>query len=300
LTEFGERFLVSPSMFPARIAGEPFGSSHTIVDLPGDVFAIEGLDDPQLARLTERFATRISSLPGTFGLQMFRASASDFLTIDTAGWEYRVDLEFTPDGFNAVGIDFMARVDLSGRRCGIWCAGDPLTTWSIVENVLRPLVAIRLFDSGGLLVHSASVVLEDRGLLFAGRSGAGKSTISAAALRDGHAVVSDDLNAVVRDSDRFILAPIPFTGDVHPGATSRHQARLTAIVDLAKGDRETLVPIRQVDAAALLVRCAPYVNLSEQRAARLLERAGEIAGSVATVRLTWRAGADVWPILAAL
>jgi hypothetical protein len=297
---FAERFLVSPAMFPARISGESFGAAHCNIDLPGDIYSIEGLDDAQLRGVHERFSTRLSASGGTFSLRVFRASAEDFRPIDTAGWEYTIDLEFTADGFNAAGIDFMARIDLAARRAGVWCAGDAQTTWSIIENVLRPLVAIRVFDEGGLLVHSASVVLNSRGFLFAGRSGAGKSTISATALRDGHAVVSDDLNAVVRDGDRYALAPVPFTGDLHPGATSRERANLTAIVSLAKGDREALVPMRQVEAAALLVRCSPYVNLSEHRAARLLDRAAEIAESVATARLTWRAGADVWPILGAL
>jgi hypothetical protein len=198
-------FLREPALFPARIAGETWGSERCDIALAGEVFQIEGLSVTQLGGLVERYGARLqdpsqqTKVAAT--LQMFRAPASDFLPIDTRGWEYWVDLRWSESGFALSGMRVMARVDLD--RAGIWtCVEEPGELSGVVENVLRPLLAARLLATGGLLVHSAAV----DGYLFAGRSGAGKSTIARLGLEAALPVLSDDLNALVPDGERFAIA----------------------------------------------------------------------------------------------
>ena len=186
----------------------------------------------------------------------------------------------------------MARVDLG--RAGIWtCVEEPVELSGVVENVLRPLLAARLLANGGLLVHSAAV----NGYLFAGRSGAGKSTISRLGLEAGLPVLSDDLNALVPDGNRFAIAPLPFTGDLEEHEVSNEQAPLRAVMGLEKSDREDLHPMTLAATVALLVRCAPYVNQDPMRMPLLLDRATEIASSTARGLVKFRRDGHVWPIL---
>ena len=286
-------FLREPALFPARIAGETWGSERCSLELAGERFRIEGLTPTQRSGLAERYGSRLSeATEAAIVLQVLRAPASDFLDIDTRGWEYSVEIEWSDTGFSLSGMRVMARVDLG--RAGVWTSVEEPGEFSgVVENVLRPLLAARLLATGGLLVHSAAV----DGYLFAGRSGAGKSTIARLALEAGRAVLSDDLNALVADQHGFAIAPLPFTGDLSERDISNERTRLRAVMALEKGEREATRPMSLAETVSLLVRCAPYVNQDPRRMTLLLDRASEIAATANRGVLTFRRDGHVWPIL---
>ncbi|HEX9984603.1 MAG TPA: hypothetical protein VGF69_15180 [Thermoanaerobaculia bacterium] len=296
---FGARFLVSPSLFPARLAGETWGELDATLDLPGGPFRLRGLSASQRESLGQRYDT--SGDGEGFDLTIYRAPREDFREIDTRGWEYSLDYETSGTSISIAGMNLMARLDLSRNRAAIWTPVDDVASfWGVVENVLRPLVAERLLMTGGLLVHSAAIALDGQGILFAGPSGAGKSTVSRLALDARHAVLSDDLNALVRDGERFRLLPLPFTGDLTREELSSTAVPLQALVKLEKGDEEKLRPMHAGIAASLLVSAAPYVNQDAARTQLLLERADEIASTATRVVLTFRRDGSIWPILRAL
>ena len=297
---FGERFLTAPDLFPARLAGETWGAEAFDVDLPGGGSRFTGLTEGQKKGLTLRYGTGLRTGP-TFEIAVYRAPAEDFRAIDTRGWEYSLDF-LRSDGVLAMaGMQLMARIDFSRFRAAIWTpAADAEEFWGVAENVLRPLVAMRLLAAGGLLVHSAAVALRGAGLLFAGHSGAGKSTVASLAVSAGHPVLSDDLNAIVRDGDGFTIAPLPFTGDLDESQVSREAVPLRALVRLKKGSGEELAPMSRAEAVSLVVRSAAYVNVDEQRAEVLLDRAAEIVAASRRAVLTFRRDGDIWPILESL
>ncbi|HEV7922911.1 MAG TPA: hypothetical protein VGR02_19160 [Thermoanaerobaculia bacterium] len=300
---FGEQFLRSPALFPARIAGETFGSASFTLDLPGGPYRIEGLSAVQRTSLETRYGDQrpaISDRP-LVQLIVHRVAAEDFLEIDTRGWEYNLDYSSTDSSVSLAGLRLAARLELGRDRAGIWTpVEDPAEFWGVVENVLRPLLALRLLLTGGLLVHSAAVSLDGRGFVFAGRSNAGKSTIARMAVSCRQPVLSDDLNAIVPVGDRFVIAPLPFTGDLEPWEVSRIAVPLAAIIGLEKGTGEALRSISRGEAVSLLVRSAPYVNHDPLRIPLLLDRAAEIAAAASTALLTFRREGDIWPILQSL
>ncbi|HEX7154592.1 MAG TPA: hypothetical protein VF618_24115 [Thermoanaerobaculia bacterium] len=296
---FATRFLVSPSLFPARLAGERWGGLSFDLDLPGGPFRIHGLSASQHESLQSRYEN--AGLDPSFDLTLYRAPATDFLDVDTRGWEYSLDYEASDSTVAIAGLHLMARLDLARHRGAIWTPVDTVDElWGIVENVLRPLVAERLLMTGGLLVHSAAIALDGHGFLFAGPSGAGKSTVSRLALAAEHAVLSDDLNALVRDGDGFRLLPLPFTGDLTRAELSRVAVPLDALVKLEKGDGESARVMPLSTAASLLVSAAPYVNQDPHRAQLLLDRAAEVASTASRAILTFRRDGDIWPILGRL
>jgi len=287
---FGERFLAAPELFPARYSGERWGEETFALDLPGGPYRVTGLTPEQRASLGERF--RESREPAAIELVVFRAPESDFLAIDTRGWEYSLDIL----GTAIAGMRLMARLD--GTRAALWTPADDREHFpGIFENVLRPLVAMRLLATGGLLVHSAAVIVGDRAILFPGTSGSGKSTIARMALDAGHAVLSDDLNAVVRDGDGFRLVPLPFTGDLTRDEITDRTAPLAAIAGLEKGGVESVRAMSRAEAVSLLVRCSPYVNRDPEGAELLLDRAAELARAARHGILTFRRDGLDWPIL---
>jgi hypothetical protein len=295
---FGERFLSSPELFPVRLSGERWGDVSACLDLPGGPYLIDGLTTTQRDGLLERFPVTPNSA-ATVELTVFRAPSSDFREIDTRGWSYQLEFEHDGNGSRIAGMNLMSRFATELSGAALWTpASDAAIFAAVLENVLRPLVARRLLAGEGLLIHSAAIVLGGLGYLFAGESGAGKSTIAQLALRAGHPVLSDDLNALVRDGEAFRLVPLPFTGDLMPGEISRHGARLTSVARLEKGDVEQFRPMAVGECVALLARCAPYVNRDALLTEQLLGRAAEVARSVTTGVLTFRReGSDVWPII---
>lgn len=300
MTVFGAQFLRSPALFPARIAGETFGSEAFTLDIAGGPFAIDGLSPVQLSSLVARYGPSSSAAPAVT-LVVHRVASEDFLEIDTRGWEYNLDYAATESSVSLAGMRLAARIDLARNRAGIWTpVEDPAELWGVIENVLRPLVALRLLMTGGLLVHSAAVSFGGRGFLFAGRSNAGKSTVARLAVASGHPVLSDDLNAITLKDGRFLIAPLPFTGDLEPSEVSRDAVPLAAILGLEKGMGESLRSISRGEAVSLLVRSAPYVNHDEIRLPLLLDRAAEIAAAARTAVLTFRREGDIWPILEAI
>lgn len=263
--------------------------------LAGEHFAFEGLQPEQLRSLETRYGPRLTAAADPAALQILirHAPASEFPEIDTRGWEYTADIRWSARGFTLTGLHVKAIVDVTGRTATIvTCAITEDAFWGVVENVLRPLLAVVLLERGGLLVHSAAV----DGLLFAGRSGAGKSTIAALGVGAGLPVLSDDLNALVPDS-AFRLLPLPFTGDLTEDQLSTESVALRAVVALEHSGTEAVRDMSTAEAASLLVRCAPYVNLDPNRLPLLLDRAAEIASSVPLAVLSFRREGNPWPIL---
>jgi hypothetical protein len=288
---FGERFLTAPELFPVRHSGERWGDETFALDLPGGPYRATGLASEQRAALAERY-TESQRDDAAIDLVVFRAPESDFRPIDTRGWEYSLDF----DGPAIAGMRLMARID--AERAAIWTpVADREHFAGVFENVLRPLVAMRLLAAGGLLVHSAAVLLGERALLFAGPSGSGKSTTARMALDANHEVLSDDLNAIVRDGERFMVVPLPFTGDLTRDELTTRSAPLRAIVRLEKGSEESFRAMSLADGVSLLVRSSPYVNRDAASAELLLDRATELARAAQLGVLTFRRDGDVWPIL---
>lgn len=156
-----------------------------------------------------------------------------------------------------------------------------------------------LLEAGGALLHSAAVVDEGGAVLFVGVSGAGKSTVSRRALESGRAVLSDDLNAVVREGGRVWVEQAPFTGDLGPANTVRGRFPLARVLRLRKGETAALRAMGRAEVLALLAGCSPYVNADPVRREQVL---GNLEGSLAGVpadELTFPRDGGFWHLLAA-
>lgn len=116
------------------------------------------------------------------------------------------------DSWRLVGSGgFVGELHGASGRLTLRTRSDEEDPWLSLGNPLRGLVATLLptrFD--GLMIHACAGILDGAGVLFAGVSTAGKTTLSV----DFHDVtyVSDDI-ALVRDcSTTPTLAPSPFFG----------------------------------------------------------------------------------------
>jgi hypothetical protein len=90
----------------------------------------------------------------------------------------------------------------------------------------------------GAIVHAAGAVIGGRGMLFAGPSGAGKTTLSRLLAAAGHEILSDDRVVVLRGRDGFTLHGTPWPGE--GGFAAPGGVPLGASVFLLKGSESHL------------------------------------------------------------
>lgn len=167
------------------------------------------------------------------------------------------------------------------------------------------LLMNHLAPRGGAIVHSASAVVEGRGLVFPGVSGAGKSTLSrlfmAAGLED--TLLSDD-RTILRWEESpteqlgFWAWGTPWPGDAHIARNAG--APLAALLFLVKAEVNRIVPVSPAEALRRLmpkVSCPWYhAELGNQ----VLDTCARVVESVPTFDLHFRADGEVVPLLTGL
>jgi hypothetical protein len=297
---FGGAFLRHPDLFPARRSGEPWGDRAVALDVAGGPHLLSGLAAPQEEALRRRFGP-LCGPPGAGGTAsaVFRAPASDFLAIDTRGWEYSLDLDPAPEALRVAGLHLMARLDWRPGLAGaLWTPEAAGEEWaSVCENYLRLLTAYRLLEEGGALLHSAGVSDGEGAWLLLGPSGAGKTTASRLCLAAGGTVLSDDLNAVLFGDGGARLRKLPFTGDLGDRAGGPESVPLRAVLRLAQGEAEGLRPLSPAAALAGLLAASPFVNRDPWRREALLAVLERLARAVPAWEVTFSREGGLWSIL---
>jgi hypothetical protein len=183
--------------------------------------------------------------------------------------------------------DFRAECDLKRRRGRIRLAATP---WAI-DAVLRILHSLLLAQQGGLLVHAASAVRNGSAFLFAGISGAGKTTISRLAPADA-TLLTDEIS-YVRDG---LAWGTPFSGELaEPGANT--QAPLKAIYLLSKGPENRIEPVSAAEAVRVLLECILFFAHDGELVGKVFDSACELAARVPVRRLFFVPDARVWDLV---
>jgi hypothetical protein len=202
------------------------------------------------------------------------------------------------------GWRFMARIDgldaQGGRslRASLFtCESEGSHFLAQVENFFRLVVAYRLLELGGVLLHSAGLAWKGRALVFVGHSGAGKTTLSRLGLAAGHTVLSDDMNALCPDDSRRLMAEkLPFAGDLGRVPSPRQAFPLAAVCRLRKGENRRR-RIRPAEAVAFLVGSAPFVNVDPHRSDRLTNNLENLVRTVPVDELSFSREGGFWHLL---
>jgi hypothetical protein len=74
-------------------------------------------------------------------------------------------------------------------------------------GIVGPLLGVILTQRGQFVLHASSVVIDGRAVAFTGPSGRGKSTLTAALARAGHALVADDITVIDTANDAPVVLP---------------------------------------------------------------------------------------------
>ena len=163
-----------------------------------------------------------------------------------------------------------------------------------LEAVVRTAMMARLPLLGGLPFHAAGVVVEGRGVVFFGPSGAGKTTVASTS---PHPVLSDELVAVAPGSP-FDLVRSGFWGEGQESGR-RGPAPLALLVDLAKGPAFSLTRLRPAEAAGRALASTP-VPFAPPLWSRALAVVAELVQRVPVYRMEWAPAEPPWERLASV
>lgn len=294
---FGAQFLGAPGRVSTRRAGAAWGDATLALHFAGGPYVFSGLCREQEASARGRFTGfcgPASSGDRAVECRVSQADPDEFLSFDLRGWEMTLDFDHSPERVCVAGLDLMARIEWRPALSAVlWTASRGGSAFTgVLENLFRVLVAYRLLEIGGLLLHSTALTRDAAAWVLVGRSGAGKSTLARLGLAQGGAVLSDDLNALAPGPAGFVVEGVPFAGD-HRAAAAETRT-LAGIGLLEQGTRSRLTPVPRAQALARVLSCAPYVNQDPHRLDSLVANAGRLLRAGPVGRFTFALGTDVW------
>lgn len=164
-----------------------------------------------------------------------------------------------------------------------------------LDAVLRIVHTLVLAKQGGLLLHSASAIRNGKAFLFAGVSGAGKTTISRLAPADA-TLLTDEISYVRRNDDGYLAFGTPFTGELAK-LGENVSAPIAALYLLAQGPENRIDPVARGEAFRSLLANILFFAEDEQLVQAAFHCAFDFVSRVPVSRLTFVPNSEVWGLI---
>jgi len=168
-----------------------------------------------------------------------------------------------------------------------------------LDSVLRIVHSLVLARRGEFLVHAASAIRNGHAFLFAGISGAGKTTISRLAPPDA-TLLTDEISYVRRDraenGSGYVAWGTPFAGELATVGANCF-APLRAVYLLRQGSENRIDEIPPSLAAQGLLRNILFFAQDAGLVRTVFEGACEFVERVPVRQLTFRMEAAVWDLI---
>jgi hypothetical protein len=187
--------------------------------------------------------------------------------------------------------DFRASWDSREGRGRIRQSRNPYA----IDSVLRIVHTLILARQGGFLVHAASVIRNGRAFLFAGVSGAGKTTISRLAPADA-TLLTDEISYVRREGSQYLGCGTPFAGEL-ARVGENQSAPLSALFLLEKGPRNRIETVALSEAIRLLLRNILFFAEDAELVNLVFRSACEFVEKVPVRRLIFAPDQRVWKMI---
>ncbi len=249
-------------------------------------------------------AVRVNTTDPVF-LEMLENRYAGFVSGE-AHAEFDFDVDLTPPGSNRdadvsvkfrSGRWFMERGDFRAEwvpATGKGWIRQSANPYSI-DAVLRIVHTLVLVRQGGFLLHSASAIRNGKAFLFAGVSGAGKTTISRLAPADA-TLLTDEISYVRKQDEDYFAFGTPFTGELAKLGENT-SAPLAALYLLAQGPQNKIEAVGAADAGRELLANMLFFAEDQEMVHRAFQAACDFVHRVPVYRLTFVPDARVWEMI---
>lgn len=187
--------------------------------------------------------------------------------------------------------DFTAEWDPGTRRGWVRQSANPYS----IDSVLRIVHSLALAEEGGFLVHAASALRNGRAYLFAGASGAGKTTISRSAPGDA-TILSDEVSYVRRKEPHYAAWGTPFAGELARVGTNV-SAPIDTLFFLVQGPVNRVEPVGQLAAARELMRHILFFAHDPEAVHRVFLGALQFVSRIKAARLICTPDKRPWELI---
>ena len=187
--------------------------------------------------------------------------------------------------------DFRAEWNPSTRSGTIHQTANPYS----IDAVLRIVHSLVLARQGGFLLHSASAIRNGKAFLFAGVSGAGKTTISRLAPADA-TLLTDEISYVRKQGAGYVAYGTPFTGELAKLGENT-SAPVDALYLLAQGPENRIEPVAVGDAGRELLANMLFFAEDHEMVHWVFQAACDFVDRVPVYRLTFVPDARVWEMI---
>jgi hypothetical protein len=187
--------------------------------------------------------------------------------------------------------DFSAHWNPSTGIGRISQTANPYST----DSILRIVQSITLARSGGFLLHAASAVFGGSAFVFAGISGAGKTTISRLAPPEA-ILLSDEISFLRLTNNEYQACGTPFAGEFgQPGKNI--SAPLNTIFFLEQGSENRIEDLSPAIALKIFLRNVLFFSHDQQLVERVFDSAVRLVETVPVRRLIFTPEPQVWEII---
>jgi hypothetical protein len=187
--------------------------------------------------------------------------------------------------------DFRATWDTSTGHGRIRQCPNPYS----IDTVLRITHSLVLTEEGGFLVHAASAIRRRKAFLFAGISGAGKTTMARLAPSDA-TVLTDEISYVRRSGNNYKGYGTPFAGELaRVGANT--SAPLETLYLLVQGPENRIKPVPKIDAARALMRHILFFAEEREMVARVFDSVLEFVSRIEVAQLVFTPDSRAWELI---
>jgi hypothetical protein len=203
------------------------------------------------------------------------------------------DLEVTyrADTWHIRRGDFSAEWNKQSRRGTVWQRRSPYA----LDSVLRILHTLILAERGGFLLHAASMIRNGRAFLFAGQSGAGKTTMCRLAPPDA-VLLTDEISFVRPVENTYYAFGTPFYGELAvPGKNTFAPVETLYLLEHGAEDRVDSLPPRQ--ALTQLLRNVLLFAHESESVGNVFASAFDLISRLPVRRLRFAPTPQVWSAL---
>ena len=187
-----------------------------------------------------------------------------------------------------------ARFNLEFTEVNVYCGShmiDRSEKQIVIRNPVKyPLDQILMMHflalNAGMLIHAAGWRINDAGWMFAGKSGAGKSTISNLIVEHtGTEFLSDDRIIVRKIKDEFLMYGTPWPGDA--GYAVNDSVPLKGIFFLSKGQENSIRKLGPSDAVSRLMPVSSIPWYDREKVELLMDFCDVLIGAIPMYELTF-------------
>lgn len=197
---------------------------------------------------------------------------------------------------NIVEIDnnlYKGRLDISKGVGDVYIAPD--YPRMALEYMLRVIASVLAIKKGGFMIHAGGVIHHRKGLVFVGKSGAGKTTITGLA-PERVQVLNDDLNIILPKGDSWMIHGTPFTSSSQVPPQNGH-ASLNTFFFLYKAEKNRITPELPGVAFASIVANIPLLDKYSSYTDLILQRIKFLIETCGVYKLEFQKDVKVWDLI---